>query len=65
MNGRLIKLHIGKSGTTNKELGQKLNLNPNTITAWINGRNSSNIEKFLELCAMIDLNPLDLIRKDS
>lgn len=61
MNTKIIKIKIIEKGTSNSELAKELNINPQTITNWINGRNIKNIENFIILCKKLDIKIDDLI----
>ena len=57
----LLKYHIMKSGYSIKKISSLLNVNPMTVTNWVNGRNFTNIYQFVLLCNLIDLDPRNLL----
>lgn len=63
MNGYLIKTRLIELDLSIEEVADTLNMSPQTISNWINGRNTSNIELFLSLLAYLDLDPDSLIKK--
>lgn len=54
INSKTIKIKIIEKGYTNKEIANMLNLSEQTISNWINGK-LGNIEKFIELCKILDI----------
>ena len=44
----------------NKELAKIIKINENTISRWINGNNLSNINKFLEMLEILELDINDI-----
>ena len=63
INTNKIKSRIYEKGYNIKEVANKINIHKQTISNWINGRNITNIKKFLELLYILDLNIKDLIEK--
>jgi len=59
MKQKIIKSKIIESGYTQIEIAKMINVSPITVTNWVNG-NLGNIEKFLKMCKLIDLNIDDL-----
>lgn len=55
INTNKIKSRIYKKGYNIKEVANKINIHEQTISNWINGRNITNIKKFLELMEFLDL----------
>jgi len=56
----LIKTKIIEKGYTNKAVSKILNINEQTISNWIQGKNLIQIEKFIELCKLLDIDINDL-----
>jgi len=56
MNTKLIKIRSIERGLTIKEIALKLDINEQTITNWINGRNLDNISKFIKLLDYLQIN---------
>lgn len=59
----IIKGEIYKKGHNINEISQILNINEQTLSNWINGRNVKNIKRFIELLILLDIDPKDLIKK--
>jgi len=55
INTNKIKSRIYEKGYNIKEVTNKINIHEQTINNWINGRNITNIKKFLELMEFLDL----------
>ena len=51
---RLKELRI-EHGLTQKELAEKLNIDPANITNWKKGVNLPSLEVFFELCKLLDV----------
>ena len=62
INMNLIKSKIYEKGYTINEVANKLNINNQTLSNWINNRNITNITKFLELLHILDININDIIK---
>lgn len=60
MNFKLIKIKMIEKDYSLADLSKMLDINLNTISRWINGNNISNIEKFIELCKILDIDIKDL-----
>lgn len=63
INMNLIKSKIYEKGYTINKVADKLNINNQTLSNWINNRNMINITKFLELLYILDINIDDIIEK--
>lgn len=63
INTRLIKSEIYKKGYTIQNIAEQLNINPQTLSNWLNNRNLCNITKFIELLYMLDIDIKNLIEK--
>lgn len=61
-DNKIIKSNIVKSGYTQRDLAKLLNISEVTISNWCNNK-LGNIEKFIDLCMIIELDPRD-IKKD-
>lgn len=55
INGNIIKSEIYKKGYSIKEIANILNISDMTISNWINGRNLNQIEKFINLMLLLDI----------
>jgi transcriptional regulator with XRE-family HTH domain len=64
INTKIIKAKIYEKGYTVKEVAKILDINEITITNWIHGRNIKQIDKFLELLILLDIETKE-IKKDS
>lgn len=62
LNGNYIKGEIYKKDYTIKDIALLLNINPMTISNWINNRNIQNIEKFIKLINLLEIDPKKLIK---
>lgn len=60
MKGNIIKAKIFEKDLSVKEIADILNINKQTLTNWINGRNTKQIDKFLELIILLDLDIKEL-----
>ena len=60
LNIKNVKIEIVKKDITNVQLAEKLGMNVNTISRWLNGNNLEQIEKFLEMLKILDLNVNDI-----
>lgn len=56
----VIKTRIIEKGYTNKDVAKILNISEQTISKWINGKSTQQIEKFIELCKYLDIEIKDL-----
>lgn len=61
INTKLIKSKIYKKGYTINQIANKININNQTLSNWINNRNITNITKFLELLHILDIEINDII----
>lgn len=59
---KLIKYKLLENNLTNIELANILDLNPQTVSNWINGKNVSNYEKFLLMLKLLDIEIIDIIK---
>lgn len=55
MNNKIIKIKMIEKNITQKEIAKKLNINEQTISNWINGKNLENIKKFLTLLQELEI----------
>lgn len=62
LNGKYIKGEIYKKGYNIKDIALILNINPMTISNWVNNRNIQNIEKFIKLINLLEIDPKKLIK---
>ena len=53
-NTKIIKIKIIEKGYNQKEIAEKLGITDVTLSKWINGK-LGNIEKFIELCQILDI----------
>lgn len=51
----IIKAKIALKKMTTKEVAEKIDVNEQTISNWINGKNISNIDKFLRLLKFLEI----------
>lgn len=58
-----LKAKIYENGYTIKEIAKKINIHEQTLSNYISGKNLSNINKFLELLYILDIE-LEDIKKD-
>ena len=56
---------IKQSGLTQTELGQKLGVSQQTISHYLNGDKLPALDTFANLCAIIDVNPADILTEHS
>ncbi len=59
-NHNVIKIEIIRNGFSQKEIADKINISEATLSRWING-NLGNIDKFIKLCYLLNLNINDFI----
>lgn len=59
-NNNKIKIAIIKKGYSQKEIAERIKMSEATLSRWINGK-LGNIDKFIELCYILDLNIDDFI----
>ena len=57
---KIIKIKMIEKGFTLNDLAKILKINTNTISRWINGNNINNIDKFIELCNILEIDIKDL-----
>lgn len=55
MNGNIIKSKIYKKNMTINEVANLLNINSMTLSNWINGRNTKQIDNFINLMLLLDI----------
>lgn len=60
MNTKIIKIKLIEKNMTIKELSQKVDMNPQTISNWINGKNINQIENFIKICKILNIEMKDL-----
>lgn len=57
---KYLKIKIIENGYTIRDIANKLNINEQTLSNWINSRNTNQIKKFLELLVLLNFNNDDL-----
>lgn len=57
---KYLKIKIIENGYTIRDIANKLNINEQTLSNWINSRNTNQIKKFLELLVLLNFNNEDL-----
>lgn len=60
MNTRIIKAKLAKKNMTIIKLAKITKINPQTISNWINNKNTNQIKKFIEVCKLLDIDIKDL-----
>lgn len=60
MNTKIIKGRIAELGLTNIEVAETLDINPQTLSNWINNKNIERIEKFIDLLILLNLEINDI-----
>lgn len=55
MKGNIIKSKIYEKGYTINDIALILNLNAMTLSNWINGRNTKQIDNFINLMLLLDI----------
>lgn len=55
-----IKARIYEKGLEYKDIANALNIHEQTISNWINNRNLNNINKFIQLLILLDLDINDI-----
>lgn len=63
MNGNIIKSKIYEKNMSINEVANLLNINPMTLSNWINGRNTKQIDNFINLMLLLDIDIKEL-KKD-
>ena len=63
LNGNIIKSKIYKKNMTINEVANLLNINSMTLSNWINGRNTKQIDNFINLLILLDIDIREL-KKD-
>lgn len=56
---KIIKIKIIEKGYSQREIAKRLNITEETLSRWINGK-LGNIEKFIELCKLLDIDVKEL-----
>lgn len=51
----ILKIKILENGYTIRNISKEINISEQTITNWINGRNTSSIVSFLSLCKKLNM----------
>lgn len=57
---KAIKIAMVNKNINNITLANKLNMNVNTISRWINGNNLEQIDKFLDMLIILDIDITDI-----
>lgn len=60
INTKKIKARIYEKGLEYKDIANALNIHEQTISNWINNRNLNNINKFIQLLILLDLDINDI-----
>lgn len=55
LNMKRVKIRMIEKNITNIEIAEKLKCNINTISRWLNEKNIENIEKFIDMLIMLDI----------
>lgn len=55
-----IKIAMYENNINNIELSEKLNVNVDTISRWINGKHLDSFDKFLEMLKILNLKIEDI-----
>lgn len=63
MNAKIIKKAMIDKNLNNIELASILKINENTVSRWLNGKNLSNINKFLEMLEILELDINDIKKR--
>lgn len=63
MNTKIIKKAMIDKNLNNIELASILKINENTVSRWLNGKNLSNINKFLEMLKILELDINDIKKR--
>lgn len=63
INTTRIKIAILEKNFTVIELAEKLQINVNTISRWINGKNLNSIKKFIEMLEILELDINDIKKR--
>ena len=64
INMNTLKSKIVEKGFTIREISKEIDINEQTISNWLNNRNMSNINKFIDLIIFLDIDLRDLIKKE-
>lgn len=56
-----IKIKMVEKQITGRELADKIGVHEQTISKWINGKGTEKIEKFIEMCKILELDPRELL----
>jgi len=59
-----LKHLIDNSSLSKKEIAEKLGASPSSVTNWINGSNSPDIETIGDICKLFDVSIVDLFEND-
>jgi len=63
LNTKIIKKAMIDKNLNNIELASILKINENTVSRWLNGKNLSNINKFLEMLKILELDINDIKKR--
>lgn len=64
INTNKIKSKIYELGFEYKDIADKIGINPQTLSNWVNNRNLNNISKFINLLILLDLDISDIKKED-
>lgn len=56
-----LKIRMLEKEISGRELAQKIDVSEKTIYNWINNKSIEQIEKFIMMCKVLDLDPRELI----
>lgn len=57
---KIIKIKAIEKNYTYKNLAENIGTSEQTITNWVNNRNTNNINKFIKLCKLLNIEIKDL-----
>lgn len=63
INTTRIKIAMLEKNLNNIELASILKINENTVSRWLNGKNLSNINNFLEMLKILELDINDIKKR--
>lgn len=58
--GQIIRKHLQ---TTEAQLASQIGVSPDTMTRWLNGRSSINVDHFAAIAQSLGISPEELIRE--
>lgn len=57
---KIIKIAMIENNISVIELARKLDINVNTVSRWINNKNIENVDKFLEMLKILNIEIKDI-----